>query len=216
MKPPTDAERQQTRRDRLKAQGFTQKVIWVHKGDEDRLERFKETLSKPAIKDIRRRVVGSTWPNAFNVKNKAFPGVVFRIKFSTKGDLQAVLYDQLGREYLERHATGGTKASSSGGNLAIPINVNRTATGRIPKSKKPRVLTAKKSTRIVRGKGGKNLIVEKYKGETIVRYVLSPSAKIDKSFRFYEDATDTFNRVISGHWNNGMARALRGSRVFSG
>lgn len=167
------------------------------------------------VKDVRRRIVGVTWGKAFQVRNKAFPGVLFRIKFSKKGDLEAVLYDQLGREYVERHTTGGTKTPRTGGNLAIPVNIQRTATGRIPKNKKPRALTAKKSTRIIRGKGGKNLIIERYKGETHVRYVLSPSARIDSRFRFYEDAIDTFNRVIDGHWNAGMQQALRTSRIFS-
>lgn len=169
-----------------------------------------------SVKDVRRVIVGSTWPKAFVVRNKAFPGVVLRIKFSSKYNLEAVLFDQLGREYLERHTTGGVKTASGGGNLAIPINVPRTGTGRIPKSKKPRALTAKKSTRIVRGKGGKNLIIERFKGQTVVRYVLSPSAKIDSRFRFYEDAADTFERVIAGHWNSAMDRALRSSKVFSG
>lgn len=167
------------------------------------------------VKDVRRRIVGPTWNKAFQVRNKAFPGVLFRMKFSKKGDLEAVLYDQLGREFVERHVSGGIKTPKGGGNLAIPVNIQRTSTGRIPKSKKPRALTAKKSTRIIRGKSGKNLIIEKFKGETHVRYVLSPSAKIDRSFRFYEDAMDTFNRVIDGHWNAGMARALATSRIFS-
>lgn len=169
-----------------------------------------------SAKDVRRVVIGSTWPKAFKVRNKAFPGVVLRIKFSTKYDLEAAVFDQLGREYLERHTTGGVKRPTGGKNLAIPVNVPRGASGRIVKSKKPRVLTAKKSTRIVRGKGGKNLIIERFKGQTIVRYVLSPSAKIDSRFRFYEDAADTFERVIVGHWNTAMDRALRTSKVFSG
>lgn len=168
------------------------------------------------IKDIRKRIIAVTWPKAFEVRNKRFPGVVFRMKFSKKGDLEAVLYDQLGREYLERHTTGGVKKANSGGNLAIPVNVRRAPTGRIPKNRKPRVITAKKSTFIRRGKSGHNLIIERVKGETFVRYVLAPSARIDSTFRFYEDAMDTFNRVIEGHWNTGMTRALRTSKVFSG
>lgn len=168
-----------------------------------------------SMRDVRRVIVNTTWRKAFTVRNQAFPGVVFRIKFSKKYDLEAELYDQLGRDFLERHVTGGIK-TARGRNLAIPVNVSRTATGRIPKSKKPRVLTAKKSTRIIRGKGGKNLIIEKFKGQTIVRYVLSPSAKIDSRFRFYEDAADTFERVIAGHWTHAMDRALRTSKVFSG
>ena len=167
------------------------------------------------IKDVRRRIVGPTWNKAFQVRNKAFPGVVFRIKFARKTELEVVLYDQLGREYLQRHTSGGIKRPKTGGNLAIPVNIQRTGTGRIPKSKKPRVLTAKKSTRIIRSKTGKNLIVERFKGKTFVRYVLSPSANIKSRFRFYEDAVDTFNRVIDGHWNTGMITALRSSRIFS-
>ena len=90
-----------------------------------------------SAKDVRRVVIGSTWPKAFKVRNKAFPGVVLRIKFSTKYDLEAAVFDQLGREYLERHTTGGVKRPTGGKNLAIPVNVPREASGRIVKSKKP-------------------------------------------------------------------------------
>lgn len=41
------ADRQKLRRDRLKAEGFTQRVVWVHKVDEERFNAFKETLVKP-------------------------------------------------------------------------------------------------------------------------------------------------------------------------
>ena len=43
----TPAERQKLRRDRLKADGFTQQVVWVHKGDTERFEAFKNTLVRP-------------------------------------------------------------------------------------------------------------------------------------------------------------------------
>ena len=46
-KPLNAKERQQQRRDRLKAEGFTQRVVWVHKVDEERLTQFKDTLVKP-------------------------------------------------------------------------------------------------------------------------------------------------------------------------
>lgn len=168
-----------------------------------------------SLKDVRRRIIGSTWPSAFTVRNKRFPGVVFKMKFSTKRHLEAELFDQLGRDYLDRHTTGGVKRASGGSRLAIPLNVARSGTGRIPKNRKPRAITGKKSTRVVRGKTGNDLIVERFKGKTVVRYVLAPSAKIEKSFRFYEDAADTFERVISGHWSRAMDRALSTSKVFS-
>ena len=66
------------------------------------------------IKDVRRRIVFSTWPKAFTVRNKPFPGVVFRMKFSNKSTLEAMVFDQLGRDFIERHVTGGTKRPVSG------------------------------------------------------------------------------------------------------
>lgn len=169
-----------------------------------------------SMKDVRKVIVGTTFSKAFTVRNKRFPGVVFKIKFSKKTSLVAEVYDQLGREYLSRHASGGVKRPSHGGRLAIPLNTSRSATGRIPKGKKPRAITKKKSTRVVRGRSGNDLIIESFKGQTFVRYVLAPSARIDKTFRFYEDAADTFERVINGHWNSAMQRALSTSKVFSG
>ena len=169
------------------------------------------------MRDVRRHIVGSTYPKAFQVRNRAFPGTMFRIEFSRKNDLQVTLYDRLGREYMERHSGGGVKRpAAGGGNLAIPVGIQRTKTGRIPKRLKPRSITSKNTGFVVKGKSGAKLIVERSKGETVVRYVLKPSAKIKKSFRFYEESMKIADRVIDSHWNQGMTRALKTSRVFSG
>jgi hypothetical protein len=140
---------------------------------------------------------------------------MWRVDKATKGHLTGMVFDSLGREFIARHITGGTKTSSTGGRLAIPVNIPRTGTGRIPKARKPRAITAKKSTRIVRGKTGNNLIIEKFKGQSIVRYVLAPSAKIERSFRFYQDGERVIQRVFSGHWNSAMQRAFATSKYWS-
>lgn len=49
----TPAERQKARRDRLKRQGFTSKLILVHTEDQARLNDFIETLRKPETHDHR-------------------------------------------------------------------------------------------------------------------------------------------------------------------
>lgn len=47
MKAMTPSERQQARRDRLKGEGFRQRVTWVHKLDKERYNAFLKTLRKP-------------------------------------------------------------------------------------------------------------------------------------------------------------------------
>lgn len=49
MSNNTDVKRQQRRRDRLQAAGFTQRTIWVHKVDQDRFDDFKDTLTRPEV-----------------------------------------------------------------------------------------------------------------------------------------------------------------------
>lgn len=46
-KPRTSAQRQALRRERLKAEGFDQRLAWVHKQDRARYDAFIETLRKP-------------------------------------------------------------------------------------------------------------------------------------------------------------------------
>lgn len=43
----TSAERQKLRRDRLREQGFTQTMVWVHSDDQARLDAFLDTLARP-------------------------------------------------------------------------------------------------------------------------------------------------------------------------
>ena len=47
QKPKTSAQRQAMRRQRLKADGFDQRIAWVHKQDRERYDAFIEMLRKP-------------------------------------------------------------------------------------------------------------------------------------------------------------------------
>jgi hypothetical protein len=185
--------------------------------------------------DVRRRNVGSTYPNAFTVRNKAFPAKLWRIKadgsdalYSTlrralkAGMGELMLEQQLlpssgggstDRDYMSRHASGGTKTSNRGGSVAIPIDIDRTGTGRIPIAKTPKRMLNKKNTFIQRGKSGRSHVVERKRNGTIrVWYILTPQAKINKRFQFFEDGVDTVENVFPGHLNTRMNRIIAKSR----
>lgn len=190
--------------------------------------------------DVQKRIVESTYPAAFTVRNKAFPRRLWRVKVNGAGSSSAMykmLRNELrtggvaeillqqqplpssgggsaDREYMEDHVTGGTKTPSRGGrSIAVPIDIGRTSTGRIPAAKKPTRIRNKKGTFVRPGKGGTRVIMERQRnGDVRAWYVLAPSVKIDRRFRFYEDGIDTVERVFSGHLNTRMSRVVAKSR----
>lgn len=179
--------------------------------------------------DVRRRIVDSTYPRAFEVRNKAFPGRLWRVKVDgaqgsamyrvlrnelrTGGIAEVQLQQVLDREYMETHVTGGTKTPRSGRSIAVPVNIGRTKTGRVSAAQKPRRVRDRKGTFVKQGKGGTRLIMErKREGGVRLWYVLTPTAKIDRRFRFYEDAEQTVLRVFGGHMSTRFNRVLARSR----
>lgn len=170
--------------------------------------------------DIRRRIVGSTWPKAVTMRNRVFAGKFFRVltPLANKNELMVVV-GNIGRiglsgdfNYLEALADGGTKVPR-GNWIAIPVkNALRNRGGSIPKSQKPMNL---KNTFIRSSKDGKSrVIIQRSGGETWARYILVKRAQIPATFRFEQDATDTALRVFSGHFGTRLALAISKSRVF--
>ena len=174
--------------------------------------------------DIRRRIVESTWDNAFEVRNRRFPGVIFRVDpKATKASQEAVVQAGLSypwvAEWLERQATGGTKRPATHNWVAVPLGKpKRNSNGSIPKGQKP--LNLKNTfVRSVKGGGNRVILERKGRGESatvVARYLLIKQADIKKTFRFEEDATETALRVFSGHWSTRLSRVIARSRVFSG
>lgn len=166
--------------------------------------------------DIRRRIVGSTWPKAVTMRNRVFPGRVFKVgQKASKALLEAVIEADGKFDYVERLVDGGTKVPR-GNWIAVPIgDVRRNKGGSIPKAYKPSML---KNSFVRSTKDGKNRIIlqNNRDGTVSPRYLLIKRAQINATFRFYEDATDTALRVFSGHFGTRLALAVYKSRVFSG
>lgn len=170
--------------------------------------------------DIRRRIVESTWDNAFNVRNKRFPGRIFRVTpKATKGSLEAVVQATLDypwvADWLERQATGGTKKPAKHTWVAIPAGpISRNSGGSVKSFNKP--INLKNS--FIKHVGKNKLILQRTgrgdDAKLVVRYLLVKQSNISKTFRFEEDATATGLRVFSGHWGTRLALAIRSS-VFT-
>lgn len=180
--------------------------------------------------DVRRRVVGSTYPNAFEVRNKALPGRMFRVMDETGGVLRGGVRsvtralkatgvaeisvgDELGRDWSQRNATGGTK-TARGGTIAVPTEGDnlRGVSGRVLKRNKPLAIVQRKNHFLLKKGGRKVAIMQRRGKDTTAVYLFMNSAQIPKRFRFYEDAEDTTLRVFSGHFDSRFARVIRTSR----
>lgn len=167
--------------------------------------------------DVRKKIVTETYPKAFDAKNKRFANVLWRItKKASKRDLHTVMSQVLDRDYIVDHITGGVK-TPRGRTIAIPAQPNkvRGASGRVLKRNKPLVIEQRKNHFLVKSKAGAKKFILKRDGktkQTEVVYRFTNQAKIDKKFRFYEDAMDTTYLVFSGHMNKTMNRAIATSR----
>jgi hypothetical protein len=169
------------------------------------------------IFEVRNYVVETTYPQAFKVRNKRFPGLLFKIgQKAYKKAPEAILGQTLDRDYMERHTRGGIKTGRGGGRIAIPTDPEsmRTATGRIQASKKPLRLEQQKNVFTIT-KGDKKYVVRKNRGKgkpNTLLYIITPSAKIDGFFRFYEDATRVTIDTFPVRWSAAMTQAINTSR----
>lgn len=110
---------------------------------------------------------------------------------------EIVIFDQLSREYMQKHARGGMKRPVSGSNIAIPgkntVEPKRSGKG-IPKRFRPSaVLDQKKAfrTRV----GGQEVIARrrgKRRYPIEIMHLLEPQARIPKIYNFYEESQRSF------------------------
>ena len=166
---------------------------------------------------VRKHVVEKTYPKSFEQRNKRFFNAILRPKYSKKNDLHARIFDAVGREYLERHTKGGLKVGR--GNIAIPSTQTKSlrgATGRIPKRLAPRKLvdTPRGFIGKVRNQPAILQRASKKKPYPIkVVYLLEKTARIKKSFPFYEDAfritRNMMPRFFKTNFNNAMRTRKR-------
>src|SRR5712671_1061833 len=84
-----------------------------------------------AVTNARKVLINDTWPSHVQMRNPSFLRGALRLKFSTKRDLRAEVYDALGRGNLEAHAHGGKVRPKQARVFAVPLPgaVRRTAKG---------------------------------------------------------------------------------------
>lgn len=181
----------------------------------------------------RNKVVQSTWPEAFDVKNARFPGVLFKItdegggvyrggarEFAKQlrgtGTASVYLSDTMGHDYIEDHTSGGTK-TPQGTNIAIPSEPGsvRGPSGRVLSPNKPLNVTKKKKVFLLERNGRKIGIMERKENnrlKTIYNFV--KSANIDKAFNFYEDVDLVADSSFFRLFDERMARIITRSRFY--
>lgn len=161
---------------------------------------------------IREHIVERTYPEAFTERNKRFAGTAFRVDKANKRNLEARVFDRLGKDFLALQAMGGIKRPR-GSTISIPTDeINRTGRG-VAKARRPRALLAggKRAFR-QKAKSGQDAIMQrrgKARYPLKVLYIQEPSAKIDKRFNFYEDAKRTAQKVFDDKFKISFARAKK-------
>lgn len=173
--------------------------------------------TKEALNDTigggRKRIVERTWPRSVTVRNRRFMGTAMRREFATIRKPKAALFDRLGRGFLTLQAEGGTKRPA-GAHIAVPLRkVRRTAAGRVPKGQQPSAVLRRRNAFIGTVKSANPAIItHTAAGGLNLLYTLVRSARVRKSFRFYEDMTATSARQFPRHLARRFAQALRTAR----
>jgi hypothetical protein len=202
-----------------------------------RIERQEfRTITRNALLDTgfqtQRKLRTSTYGRAFNTRQKGFKNIITSLgtgrpatpksgallKSSVERDLEIVIFDRESKEYMQRHAIGGIKTPTSGSNLTIPgrdtVEPKRTGRG-IPKRLRASALLSQNKT--FRTKvGGQEVIARRVGKERYpiqVMHILEPTARIKKTFNFYEDSFSNFTRRFPvnfrSNFNQRMKRVLR-------
>lgn len=175
---------------------------------------FQLTLND-IIFEARKQIVETTYPRSFDVRNRSFARATFRVKKASKRYLVAELYDHLDRANLRLHATGGTKKPKQG-SIAVPSQFAKSQRGAkgIRRNLRPReVIDSGKAH--ISSKGATRSIWQRYgRGGKQHRllYSLVSSARIDKSFAFYEDARSIVRKRFNDRFNANLRRALASAR----
>ena len=179
---------------------------------------FAKTLNE-TMKAVEKYTVARTYPRAFDVRNRAFfKASMFTgtaVRRATKTKLRVSARDRFGRGNLQPHATGGTKRARSG-RIAIPSRFTKAARGAkgVRKALRPRAVVGSPKGFIDRD-GPRDAIYQRYgcDGSKVrLLYVLQPTARLRKRFRFYEDAERITRSVSPKLFRRNFSQAIRTTR----
>lgn len=156
-----------------------------------------------AVFEARNEEIYHAWPGGVTVRNQSFMRAALRVDKASKANIEASLYDTLGRASLDLHADSGVKVPA-GGKLAVPVDpsIRRTNRG-VPKSQRPGRFAAKRNARVTArgiflGEGGRLRMI----------YRFISSADIDKRYPFYETFERVVTRVVTEKLPDRLLRAM--------
>lgn len=169
-----------------------------------------------------------TYQKVFNPRQKQFPklttslGTGQPVKFQSGVTLkkgverrkEIVIFDRLGKEYMQRHAKGGIKRPISGSSVVVPgrdtVEPRRTSRG-IPKRLRPSVLLDQK--KVFRTKVGGQEVIARRRGKDRypieIMHILEPNARIPKRYNFYEDSANSFRREFPLAFRRNFASRMK-------
>jgi hypothetical protein len=162
------------------------------------------TLNR-AVTNARTLLINDVWPAHVNARNPSFMRTALQLKFATKNDLRAEIYDALGRGNLAIHDKGGVVRPKNSRVLAVPLPnaVRRTQRG-VASADKPRNLKRSFVT-------PKGIFVRRH-GEVRQIYAFKESVTLRPDVPFTQTFAEVVRNEMRTHFPEAMARAMRGRR----
>ncbi len=160
--------------------------------------------------EVRKFVVNKLYPNAFpRAHNKRFPGVAFRVEKSTKRRLRSAVFDRLNRHFFDNHIRGVAKRPFSSSALAVPVGVQRLASGKISKARRPEAI----KNSFVHDFGRGPAVWQRMRNKRLkLLYTLEQSTPVRRSFPFFKAGEQKAAQVWPRAFRRGIERALKTAR----
>ena len=168
-------------------------------------------------KDVQKAIINRIH-NVFNVRRPLFVQRSVKIRFAKKHDLEAqiAIADLGGKptaDILSKFETGDDKLPTRSRVLAVPAgDIRRTARGIITKQQQ---LGNLKRSFYLKTKAGHEYIFQrtgKPRKAIRMRYILKPRVQIDDRLRFVQTGKRVVDRVMAGHMNTAIKRAIATAR----
>ena len=175
---------------------------------------MSQALNSTAF-DIRRQVVDRTYPNSFDVKNRAFVNAMMRVEKASKRKLSAAVFDRFKRDYMTNQAEGGIK-QKRGRYVAIPASDRPKVSGKATYHRvHPRQVLSRPKAFVQKANNSTMILERRTKRRYPLKklYVLHTSSpRIPKRFPFYEDAEAVSRRNFDKNFAKSFARAKATAR----
>lgn len=162
-----------------------------------------------------RPIVQEQFRHELTVRNRGLLKKGIQINWAQKNDwpfAQSEVGIPESFEFLSQHVTGAVRRGMSVFGRAVPVDIKRSSSGKVPAGMKPSALLRKKNTFIIKSRGGKEIIArretKKERYPIKLMYGFTKNAKIRDKVTFQAEVTNMFSSRFDLVLGKNLAKAI--------